>query len=246
MAIPRFYFPYALSIGLEITLSTTVAYHIRVIHLHVGESIVLFNGHGGEYTAIITRQEKKCFYAKIQLFSSREAELPYSIILAQALPETSKIDYIIKQAVEVGVAIFQPLITQRCVVRFTNERIKKKQKHWEKIIQAASEQSGRNYLMKLVKIFNFSHWISQNKNYKCILLTPRGKESLSQWIQYNPPQTLSLIVGPEGGFTKTEEDYAKIHNILILSMGQRILRTEIASLHAVATVNAIWDNILKI
>ena len=83
--------------------------------------------------------------------TARDVELPYAITLAQALPESSKMDWIIEKAVELGAAAIQPLAAQRCVVRLSGERAEKKQAHWQGIIVAASEQSGRNRLAQLAE-----------------------------------------------------------------------------------------------
>lgn len=242
MRIPRFYYPNSLDIGMEITLSNSIVQHIKVIRMKIDETIILFNGYGGEYTATITQLKKNFIQVNIKTFISRNIELSYTITLAQTLLQASKMDEIIEKAVELGVAVIQPLVSQRCIVHYDNHRTKKKYDHWEKIIRAASEQSGRNSLTKIIKLNNFRDWITNKQNTeKTILLSLRGKKSLSNWASYYPPQTLTLIIGPEGGFTEIEEDLAHTNGAIILSMGERILRAETASLNAIATLNAIWE-----
>lgn len=241
MTIPRFYCTHSLAIGMEITLSNSIAQHIKVIRIKIGETITLFNGYGGEYIAIVTQLKQKYVQAKIKTFVIRNIELSYTITLAQILLEASKMDEIITKAVELGVAIIQPLISQRCMINLNHDRIKKKHNHWTKIIQAASEQSGRNNLTKLIKVNNFKNWIVKQNLGETILLSLRGKTSLSYWASCHSPQTLNLIIGPEGGFTEIEENLAYSYGAFILSMGKRVLRTETASLNAIATLNAFWD-----
>lgn len=117
----------------------------------------------------------------------------------------------------------------------------KKKNHWNNILQSATEQSGRNNLATLITPYEFKKFVLKKPSNTHILLSPRGKNLLSNWASKNKPQELSLIVGPEGGFTIEEEDFAQKHNILMLSMGKRILRTETAGLNAIATINAFWD-----
>src|SRR4051812_43793133 len=95
--MPRFYHPYPLSIGAVIELPGPVAHHVQVLRLGPGEQITLFNGEGGEYTATIAGIEKRRVHAEIKTFSAREAELPYAVTLAQALPEASKMDWIVEK-----------------------------------------------------------------------------------------------------------------------------------------------------
>jgi len=238
--MPRFYCPGPLDIGQTLDLPETLAHHVHVLRLQQGAELCLFNGDGGEYIAHLASIEKRRATAVIKAFVARDAELPYALTLAQALPEGSKMEWIIEKAVELGACAIQPLAAQRCVVRLSGERAAKKQAHWQGIIVAASEQSGRNRLARLAEVDDFSQWISQQDMHKRILLSPRGTQSLSDWARHQPPQALSLLVGPEGGFSVQEEDAAIARGALALSMGPRVLRTETAGLAALAALNALW------
>jgi 16S rRNA (uracil1498-N3)-methyltransferase len=238
--MPRFYCAHPLSVGAIIALPDHVAHHVQVLRLAAGDRITLFNGEGGEYTATLTAIEKKRASAEVKTFSPREVELPYAITLAQALPETSKMDWIIEKAVELGATAIQPLAAQRCVVRLSDERAARKLAHWHGIIVAASEQCGRNRLPHLAQIADFNDWIGQHDLHHRILLTPHAEQSLSDWARHHPPQAVALLVGPEGGFTEGEESAARAHGALALSMGPRVLRTETAGLAGLTTLNAVW------
>jgi 16S rRNA (uracil1498-N3)-methyltransferase len=238
--MPRFYCAHPLSVGAIIALPDHVAHHVQVLRLAAGDRITLFNGEGGEYTATLTAIEKKRASAEVKTFSPREVELPYAITLAQALPETSKMDWIIEKAVELGATAIQPLAAQRCVVRLSDERAARKLAHWQGIIVAASEQCGRNRLPHLAQMADFNDWIRQHDLHHRILLTPHAEQSLSEWARHHPPQAVALLVGPEGGFTEGEESAARAHGALALSMGPRVLRTETAGLAGLTTLNAVW------
>lgn len=238
--MPRFYCPQTLAIGTAILLPDNVTRHIQVLRLAPGEHITLFNGEGGEFTATLTAIDKKCVTADIKTFSPREAELRYAVTLAQALPEASKMDWIIEKAVELGATAIQPLAAARCVVRLSGERAVKKQAHWHGIVIAAAEQCGRNRLPPLPELMDFDRWISQQDLHRRILLTPRAEQSLSDWARHHPPQCVTLAIGPEGGLTEQEERAAQAHGALPLSMGPRVLRTETAGLAALAALNAVW------
>ena len=239
--MPRFYCPLPLSIGASLALPDHVAHHIQVLRLLQGAMITLFNGEGGEYTATLSVIEKKRVQVDIKAFAATDIELPYAITLAQALPESSKMDWIIEKAVELGVAGVHPLSSQRCVVRLSAERAEKKIAHWQGIIISASEQSGRNRLAQLTPPSQFNQWIEQQDLHKRILLSPRATQSLANWAQHQPPQAVTLMIGPEGGFSGEEEELAIARGALLLSMGARVLRTETAGLAAVAMLNALWD-----
>jgi 16S rRNA (uracil1498-N3)-methyltransferase len=238
--MPRFYCAQPLMVGNIITLPDHAAHHAQVLRLAPGDAVTLFNGEGGDYAATLVAIEKKRVQAEIKAFCAAERELPYAVTIAQALPEAAKMDWIIEKAVELGATAFQPLAAQRCVVKLSAERAARRRLHWQAIINAACEQSGRNRLPQLAELAEFGDWIRQPDPQARILLSPRAGQSLSDWARHQPPQPLALLVGPEGGFTEAEEEAARAHGALALSMGPRILRTETAALAALAAINAIW------
>ncbi len=240
LAMPRFYCPLPLAIGAMIDLPTDVAHHVFVLRLQNGDNIELINGEGGSYIATLTQIEKKRASVEVKLFLPEEVELPYALNLAQALPEGSKMDWIIEKAVELGVSSIQPLAARRSVVKLSAERAEKKMQHWQGVIIAASEQSGRNRLAQLHEPQDITQWLTQTDMHQRIMLSPRADSSLADWARHHPPQAVSLLIGPEGGLSPEEETLATRQGVLSLSMGPRILRTETAGLAAIAILNAAW------
>ena len=238
--MPRFYCSEPLGVGATIALPDAVAHHVHVLRMQPGDALCLFDGAGGEYRATLATSDKRRASAVIDSHDAREVELPYQVTLAQALPEGTKMDWIIEKAVELGVTAIQPLAARRCVVRLSPERAEKKQGHWQAVIVAASEQSGRNRLAQLGELTDFDRWIGGRGMADCILLTPRATQSLADWTRSTAPRALSLMIGPEGGYTQQEEDAAVARGALALSMGPRILRTETAGLAALAVISAAW------
>ncbi len=238
--MPRFHCPLPLATGQSIDLPDAIAHHVQVLRLPAGAGITLFNGAGGEFTAVLTAVEKRRATAEIRAFSPREAEPAQAITLAQALPEGSKMDWIVEKAVELGAAAVQPLAAQRCVVRLAAERGQKKLQHWQAVAIAAAEQCGRNRVPAVADIADFSAWVARAGTQRRILLTPRAEQSLADWARHQPPQALCLLIGPEGGFSPQEEEAALRHGALPLSMGARVLRTETAGMAALAALNALW------
>lgn len=241
--MPRFFCPQPLAVGQLVQLPDTVAHHIQVLRLAQGALITLFNGDGGEYTAALTEIARRSASAEIKAHAARDVELPFAVTLAQALPEGSKMDWIIEKAIELGATGVQPLAAQRCVVRLSAERADKKLEHWRGIIVAASEQSGRNRLAQLAPPQDYKQWITQQDLHRRIILTPRAGQSLADWARHQPPQAVTLVIGPEGGLSEQEEDLALRHGALPLAMGPRILRTETAGLSALAMLAAFWGDV---
>ena len=243
--MPRFYCPQPLAAGATVDLPESVAHHLHVVRLQPGAALTLFDGRGGQYRATLLETGKKRASAAVDAFDAIDVELPYAVTLAQGLPEGAKMDWIVEKAVELGVAAVQPLAAQRSVVRLSGDRLEKRQAHWQGVIESASEQSGRNRLAQLLPLAEFRRWIDTppagtQPPQPRILLSPRGTESLAGWAQANPAQALTLLVGPEGGFSPEEEDAAIAAGALPLTMGPRVLRTETAALAAMAMLAGIW------
>ncbi|TFW19106.1 16S rRNA (uracil(1498)-N(3))-methyltransferase [Duganella callida] len=238
--MPRFFYPAPISVGEAISLPAELSHHIHVLRLAPGALITLFNGDGGEYTAVLTDLARRSASAEIKAHTPREVELPFAVTLAQALPEGNKMDWIIEKAVELGASGFQPLAAQRSVVRLSAERAEKKLEHWRGVVVAAAEQSGRNRLPPVAPPLDYKQWISQQDLHRRIVLSPRAGQSLADWARHQPAQAVTLVVGPEGGFSNDEEDLALRHGALPLSVGPRVLRTETAALAAIAILSAAW------
>jgi 16S rRNA (uracil1498-N3)-methyltransferase len=239
--MPRFYCPQPLIPGAIVDLPETVAHHLHVVRQQPGDEVVLFNGEGGQVRARLREIGKRRASADVVAFEAVDVELPYPITLAQGLPEGSnKMDWIVEKAVELGVSRIQPLAAARSVVKLSGERAEKRQAHWEGVIVAASEQSGRNRLARLEALQDFGRYIVQPSAEPRILLSPRATQSLAGWARDTKPQAVTLLIGPEGGFSAAEEEAALAQGALALAMGPRVLRTETAGLAALATLNAVW------
>jgi len=242
--MPRFYCPQPLVTGSLVDLPEAVAHHLHVVRQQSGAELVLFNGEGGQARARLVEIGKRRATAEVLAMEAVDVELPFRVTLAQGLPEGSKMDWIVEKAVELGAAAIQPLAAQRSVVRLAGDRADKRLAHWQGVVVSASEQCGRNRLADVAPVQDLNRWLGQGAaGGVCILLSPRADASLAHWTRQAPAQDVTLLVGPEGGFTDQEEDAALAAGALALSIGPRVLRTETAGLAALAILAAGWGGI---
>lgn len=242
--MPRFYCPQALLPTTTIELPEAVAHHLHVVRQQPGDELVLFNGEGGQVRARLVEVGKRRASAEVLAREDVDVELPFRVTLAQGLPEGSKMDWIVEKAVELGVTAIQPLAARRSVVKLAGDRADKRLAHWQAVVVSASEQCGRNRLAEVAPLQEFGRWIAQPAGDAVrILLSPRADASLAAWTKTTAPCDVSLLVGPEGGFSTEEEDAAIAAGALPLSMGPRVLRTETAGLAALAILAAGWGGI---
>ena len=254
MAPPRFYCPGKLAAGQVIELPVNVAHHAsRVLRLKQGDSLILFNGAGGEFQAAIGNIGKNGVAAVIEKYLDIERESPLVITLAQAVCTSEKMDWLVQKAVELGVSSIQPLDTKLSVVRLSGERAEKRMKHWQQVVISACEQCGRNRIPQVLPLISLADWlgtqINERKNLSDgtlsnlrFLLSPTAKKGLRDFPEVSTIPALTLLVGPEGGLTSEEETAALISGFISLRLGQRILRTETAALAAVAAIQMLWGD----
>jgi 16S rRNA (uracil1498-N3)-methyltransferase len=222
----------------QLTLDAAASHHLaRVLRARVGETIIIFNGEGGEYTATITTIDKKAVHLAIGIFTARECESPLDIWLAQGIARGEKMDYLLQKAVELGVKKIIPLITERGNVRLTADRNNKKWQHWQALVQSACEQCGRNRIPAIAAPQLFNHWLGEVDiaDARAFELAPTAEQRLSD-ININRTARVILLIGPEGGLSDAEITAAQAKGLTALALGPRILRTETAAVAAVAAL----------
>ena len=254
MALPRFYCPKKIVADQPIELPAGVAHHaLRVLRLEQGDELILFNGNGGEFPAVIEHIDKNGVTVMIGKHLDIERESPLVITLAQALCANEKMDWIVQKAVELGVSRIQPLDTKLSVVRLSGERAEKRMKHWQQVVISACEQCGRNRIPQILPLISLSDWlgaqINEWKNSNngtlhdaCFMLSPTAEKSLRDFPESFTTAMLTLLVGPEGGLTPEEEAAALVSGFIPLRLGKRILRTESAALAVVAAMQVRWGD----
>jgi 16S rRNA (uracil1498-N3)-methyltransferase len=233
---PRFYLDAPLRAGSVCTLSEDAAHHaIHVLRLREGEEVSLFNGRGGEYAARIASIQR--LRISIDLLEHRqvEREAPLRVTLVQGVSAGEKMDSTVRKAVELGVAEIQPLLATRSVARPKGERADSRRAHWQKVVIAACEQCGRNRIPAVQPLTSVEDY-KPGEGMK-VLLSPQAKLKFSEAIKAST--AFILAAGPEAGFTAQEEAAFVAAGFVPVSLGPRVLRTETASVAALAALNAL-------
>jgi 16S rRNA (uracil1498-N3)-methyltransferase len=243
MPSPRFYCSEPLAAQQTLTLPESIAHHVRVLRLAAGCQIVLFDGHGGEYSAVLDFNGKIAI-ATLANHQPIEAELAGQITLLQGLPSGDKMDWVIEKAVELGVSRIIPIAAQRSVLQLTGPRLEKRMLHWNKIIESASEQCGRNRLLQIETPISLEKALIEHQTTNRLLCDPEATEPFNSWLasphaNLTVTPAITLMVGPEGGWSQQELDCARRHSVQSVKFGARVLRTETAALAMVAAATAV-------
>ena len=239
--MPRFYVDFALSPDSVVELPDNVVRHLNVLRVKNTEEIVLFNGNGKAYPALPEVLEKRRASVRILREEAADNESPLNITLVQAVSAAERMDFTLQKSVELGVAEIRPVISERCVVRLSGERAEKRVARWQEIVVSACEQSGRNIVPKVLPLTTYAQALQQLPQETTKLLMSLNR---AQKLSDVRPQSGKVVfmVGPEGGWTEKEEQQAFDAGFQSVTLGKRVLRTETASLAAIAAMQTLWGD----
>lgn len=238
--MPRFYLDQPLAPGARFNLPPGPARHAaRALRLAVDDSIILFNGRGGEYTARIERIQKDEVAVSLTGFADIERESRLHVMLAQGISSGERMDYTLQKAVELGVAAIQPIAAKRSVVKLAGERADKRVAHWQGVVASACEQCGRNQVPPVSPPLTLANWLGQASG-RLLFLSPLADMRLADLPA--PSATDWLVAGPEGGFEADEIGALHAAGAIPVRLGARVLRTETAALAALAAMQTLWGD----
>lgn len=240
MRNPRIFSDQPLQAGNTIELSESAANHVgRVLRMQPGEPLVLFNGQGGAWQATVASVSKKAVAVTLQSALDGDAQSPLVIELGQSMSRGERMDYAIQKATEAGVTAITPLWSERCEVKLNADRLDKRVRHWQQVAISACEQCGRNVVPIIHPPQTIGQWLANRTTELGFVLHHRTQQKLSG---FRPPQSVSLLIGPEGGLSAAEIAQAECHQFHALALGPRVLRTETAPVVAIALMQYVWGD----
>lgn len=238
----RLYVEDTLRSGASLTLSDSASHYLgTVLRLKTGDTVRVFNGEQGEFSATISGGSKK----SLQLILGAQTAAPkpplLQIHLGLGLSRGERMDYALQKSTELGVSSITPIICEHGEVRFNKSvRVDNKMRHWQKVLSAATEQSGRLAPPLLQRPMLFNDWLQQQHEGPALILDPDGECS----IRDLPIETtLTLLTGPEGGFSEVELGAARAKGLKCVRLGPRILRAETAPAAALAVLQTLYGDL---
>ena len=242
MRIPRIYHPEPIQVDSTIPLTSEASKHLlTVLRLKDDHPLILFNGDGNDYSAILSISSKKQAEAVIETQLSLSLESPLSIHLGQGISKGERMDFVLQKSVELGVTELTPLITERCPVKLNAERWEKKYQHWLKIVTSACEQCGRNVIPTLHPPLSLHQWLGQSTQQTRLTLHPEAEHRMADIPP--SPYGYRLLIGPEGGLSDSEIYQSGESGFSSALLGPRVLRTETAALAAITVLQSHFGDL---
>ncbi len=206
---------------------------IKVLRKKEGDSLLITNGKGHLFEAeIILADAKKC-KAQITSTTKRHRKMYWFHLVVAPTKSNDRFEWFLEKATEIGVDEITPIICAH------SERKIVKPERMQKVLQSAMKQSMQTYLPKLNPIMGYTEFMNQSREGLLFIAHCDEDEKLELKRRVAPDKDVTILIGPEGDFSRTEIESAYEKGFLPVSLGQNRLRTETAAIVACTTVNLI-------
>lgn len=244
---PRFYAPAADAPGSLIDLPEEEAGHLtRVLRLTAGAPVRVFNGRGGEFDALVDAVTRG--RVRVRLGTARPvlAGPRVAVTLAQAVLKGDRMDDVVRDAVMMGAAAVQPIVTARSEVTLAALARSRRRARWERIAISAAKQCGRADVPPILEPRAFADTVAALGHLTLpgpglMFVEPAaagGAQTLGE-LAAPPPRETTVVIGPEGGWDAEELDRAAAVCRLV-TLGGRTLRADAMAIVALAALFAVW------
>ena len=241
--MPKFFVPTNQIEKDKIVIQNDDVNHIKnVLRAKVDDKIDICDYNTSKnYVCKIEEIEDKVIRCKIieEIDSNVESEVKVSIF--QGIPKADKMELVIQKSVELGAYDITPIEMKRCVVKLKEKDKTKKIQRWQKISEVAAKQSGRDIIPNINNIININKLCESLEKYDLVLVAYENekfntlKNELIK-IKNNKKVKIAIIIGPEGGIDKAEIEQLEKYNAKIVTLGNRILRTETVALSMLSII----------
>jgi 16S rRNA (uracil1498-N3)-methyltransferase len=239
MTIPRIYVPRPLETGDLVPADEgQVRYLQTVLRMRENDPLVVFNGTGQVFAAVLRRSEAEGI--RIEIAGRRAVPLErIGVTLCQAIPKAEKMDAIVRHATELGVSRIVPFAAQRSVPRWPAEKGPQKSARWQKIAVESSRQCGRPDIPEIGGVVSFEEMLLAGSPEAIRLIfweeeSAAGIREVLRDPEFAGTREYLLAIGPEGGFDQSEIERARLAGFRSVSMGMRVLRVDTAAAAALA------------
>jgi len=229
----RFYVPEPEMIDGILRIRGDEVKHIRrVLRLKAGDEISVFDGSAKEYQGTILEENSFSIAVRIEHRFTSKRESSLEITLAQSLLKGERMDFLVRKATELGVKDIVPFSSSRSVPLLESAKELERRRRWEKIAIEAAKQCGRGMLPKIGSLRDYRTALlsAPSESLRFILWEKEGRRLKEILGRARKQNRIFFIVGPEGGFSRQEVEEAMEKAFVPVTLGERILRAETASL----------------
>ncbi len=227
----------------KILLNGGQARHIaKSLRMKVGDVLTVCDGEGNDFGCQIEEITKDAVTLKVCYKQASSSEPSCKVTIYQGVPKGSKLEDVIQKCTELGAVRFVPVLTKRCISRPDEKNAKKKTQRYAKIALEAAQQSGRGIIPEVSEMVTLKKALAEDDSDVKIVFYEGGGEPLKKIIKTDA-KTVSVYIGPEGGFEKEEVDEIVNSGAHCATLGARILRTQTAPVAALTAIMLLTGNL---
>jgi 16S rRNA (uracil1498-N3)-methyltransferase len=218
----------------------------RVLRLGVGDTVSVFNGRGQEFVARVASVLRRDVRLQLQQRVDPPPEPSVAITLAQAVIKGDKMDDIVRDAVMLGAAAIQPLVSKRAETTVAALLRTARLDRWRRIALASVKQSRRAVLPEIRTPLTLENFLDEPPAaLRVMLVEPSvgGGEPVAVLQREPTPSDAAILVGPEGGWTEQECANARDHHVRLMTLGHRTLRADAAPVAAISVLQFLWRDL---
>lgn len=225
--------------------------HIKtVMRKQLGDLVICNRLDGEAAICSITKVSKDTVFLQVVEWLTDNNELPVHVTIAQGLPKGNKLEFILQKGTELGANQFCFFQAERSIAKWDFNKGKQKIKRFEKIVKEASEQCQRNQIPIVNEPSSLEKLLELCQGYDIMLFAYEEEVRNKQYHSFakslsnvSEGDKIIIFIGPEGGFSPEEAEFLKLNGVLPVRLGRRILRTESASLYALASISYQFEEL---
>ena len=238
----RYYYNGKINLNSTIVLEGEEFHHLaNVMRSKIGDNVCIFNGDGNFYFGKIAQINKKNSEIHIHYAQKSENEPKINLVIFQALAKGDKISLIMQKITEIGASELVLFESEFCDVKSNTHKVDR----LDKISISASKQCGRATIVKNQGILSIKQVISEIKNFDEFFVAYEAEDNttLANELIKNKSNlhSVAIMIGSEGGFSNNEIELLKDNGAKIVSLGNRILRTETAAIVCAGLISQILE-----
>ena len=243
MGTPRFYAPNASASGVQIELPDEEATHLtRVLRLTPGAEVRVFDGQGHEWHATVDRVSKQHVAVTLHEAATAAPEPQIALTLALGVLKGDKMDTTVRDAVMLGVAAIQPIITARTEIAATALQKGSRVARWRRIAVSSAKQCGRAVVPAIHAPIALNDAVQVVTEMTVMLVEPTVDAAARVLSEVPATSAATLLVGPEGGWTSDEVRRAEAHGAILMTLGRATLRADAVPLVALTALRVHWGD----
>lgn len=220
-------------------------HHItKVMRMNVSDKVYLCDQCDSYICEIVEITKNEVILKSVEKLEENK-ELPYKVTIAHGIVRKEKMEETIEKVSALGANIYLPVDMERCNAKFHEEKLEKKMQRLNKIAKEACEQSHRTRLLNVEYPTTFKNFLKYSEKYDLLLVAYENtnpNETLKKVLTKKDYKNVLVLIGPEGGISEYELKTLEKKGFIKVSLGPRILRTELAPVYIMSVLGYEWES----